>query len=135
MRSLFSAPHKVISGLALVPLSTYAQDVGSDVTTVHPRRMTPEQIATHIAGGSSEVTRRRAEGSLGRGLAKICAIFCVQNVRFRDRIKTATGASRCSATGGRKLQSAAASSDAVIPPKDKDCGVAFRRFLDDAGGA
>ena len=63
MRSLFSAPHKVISGLALVPLSTYAQDVGSDVTTVHPRRMTPEQIAAHIAGGSSEVTRRRAEGS------------------------------------------------------------------------
>jgi len=51
-KKLFSAPHKVITGLALVRLSTSTQIVRSDVTTVYPRQMTPEQIAAHIAGGS-----------------------------------------------------------------------------------
>jgi septum formation protein len=49
---LFSAPHQVITGLALVRPSTSTQIVRSDVTTVYPRPMTPAQIAAHIAGGS-----------------------------------------------------------------------------------
>jgi septum formation protein len=51
-RKLFSTPHKVISGLALVRLRDNTQVVRSDVTTVCPRKMTEEQIAKHIAGGS-----------------------------------------------------------------------------------
>jgi len=51
-RKLFSRPHKVITGLALVRLSDGREVVGSDVTVVVPRPMTDAQIATHIAGGS-----------------------------------------------------------------------------------
>jgi septum formation protein len=53
-RRLFSAPHKVITGLALVRLRDNTQVVRSDVTIVYPRKMTEEQIAKHIAGGSWE---------------------------------------------------------------------------------
>jgi len=51
-RKLFRAPHKVITGLALVRLRDNTQIVQSDVTTVYPRKMTEEKIANHIAGGS-----------------------------------------------------------------------------------
>ncbi len=53
-RKLFIAPHKVITGLALVRLRDNTQVVESDVTIVYPRKMTQEQIARHIAGGSWE---------------------------------------------------------------------------------
>jgi septum formation protein len=53
-RKLFSTPHKVITGLALIRLSDNTQIVRSDVTIVYPRKMTEEQIAKHIAGGSWE---------------------------------------------------------------------------------
>ncbi len=51
-RKLFRAPHKVITGLALVRLCDNTQVVRSDVTIVYPRKMTEAQIAKHIAGGS-----------------------------------------------------------------------------------
>jgi septum formation protein len=51
-RRLFSAPHKVITGLAIVRLSDGTQLVASDTTTVHPKRMTAKQIAEHISGGT-----------------------------------------------------------------------------------
>jgi septum formation protein len=51
-RKLFSRPHKVITGLALVRLSDHTQIVRSAVTVVYPRPMTEEQIANHLAGGS-----------------------------------------------------------------------------------
>ena len=53
-RRLFSAPHKVITGLALIRLRDHTQIVRSDVTIVYPRKMTEEQIARHIAGGTWE---------------------------------------------------------------------------------
>ena len=53
-RQLFSAPHKVITGLALVRLRDNTEIVRSDVTIVYPRKMTEEQIAKHVAGGSWE---------------------------------------------------------------------------------
>ena len=49
---LFSAPHRVVTGVAIVRLSDETELVESDSTTVYPRRMTPEQIAEHIAGGT-----------------------------------------------------------------------------------
>jgi len=49
---LFSAPHKVITGVAIVRLSDGTELVQSDITTVYPRKMTPGQIADHIKGGS-----------------------------------------------------------------------------------
>ena len=49
---LFSAPHKVITGIAIVRLSNGTELVRSDSTTVYPKKMTPEQIAEHIKGGS-----------------------------------------------------------------------------------
>jgi septum formation protein len=53
-RKLFSRPHRVITGLALVCLSEGTEIVRSDVTAVYPREMTEEQIAAHIAGRSWE---------------------------------------------------------------------------------
>ncbi len=51
-RKLFSAPHKVITGVAIVRLSDGTELVQSDSTTVYPRKMTAEQITDHIKGGS-----------------------------------------------------------------------------------
>ena len=50
-RKLFSRPHRVITGLALIRLHDGREVVGSDVTTVYPREMTEAQIARHLAGG------------------------------------------------------------------------------------
>jgi len=51
-KKLFSAPHKVITGIAIVRLRDNTELVESDSTTVYPKRMTAEQIAEHIKGGS-----------------------------------------------------------------------------------
>jgi septum formation protein len=51
-RELFSAPHKVITGIAIIRLCDGTQLVRSDSTTVYPRKMTAEQIAEHVKGGS-----------------------------------------------------------------------------------
>lgn len=50
-RKLFSRPHRVITGLALVRLRDGLEIVRSDVTTVYPRQLTDEQIARHLQGG------------------------------------------------------------------------------------
>ena len=49
---LFSTPHKVVTGLAIVRVCDNTRLVESDSTTVYPRRMTAEQIAEHVRGGS-----------------------------------------------------------------------------------
>ena len=51
-RKLFSEPHKVITGVAIVRLSDCTELLQSDSTTVYPKKMTPGQIADHIKGGS-----------------------------------------------------------------------------------
>jgi len=51
-RKLFSAPHKVITGLAIIRLSDSIEIVESDTTTVYPKKMTAEQIAAHIKSES-----------------------------------------------------------------------------------
>jgi septum formation protein len=51
-KKLFSEPHKVITGVAIVRLSDGTELVRSDSTTVYPKKMTAEQIADHIEGGS-----------------------------------------------------------------------------------
>ena len=51
-RKLFSEPHKVITGVAIVRLSDGTELVQSDSTTVYPRKMTAGQIANHVKGGS-----------------------------------------------------------------------------------
>jgi len=51
-RMLFSKPHKVVTALAIVRLSDNTRLVASDSTTVYPKRLTAEQIAQHIEGGS-----------------------------------------------------------------------------------
>jgi septum formation protein len=53
-RMIFSAPHLVITGLAILWLDKGIEIVRSDITVVHPRPMTPEQIERHIAGGTWE---------------------------------------------------------------------------------
>lgn len=53
-RKLFSRPHRVITGLALVRLADGLEIVRSDVTTVYPRKLTDEQIARHLQGGAWE---------------------------------------------------------------------------------
>ncbi|HUU20706.1 MAG TPA: nucleoside triphosphate pyrophosphatase [Sedimentisphaerales bacterium] len=47
-KKLFSKPHKVITGIAIVRLSDGIELSQSDTTTVYPKRLTSEQIAEHI---------------------------------------------------------------------------------------
>jgi septum formation protein len=51
-RMIFSAPHRVVTGLSILWLQKHIEIVRSDITIVYPRRMTPEQVARHIAGGT-----------------------------------------------------------------------------------
>jgi septum formation protein len=51
-RKLFSAPHKVITAVALVRLSDGIELCEGDTTTVYPKRLTDKQIAEHIKSGS-----------------------------------------------------------------------------------
>ena len=51
-RRLFSRPHKVITGIALVCIAKGIEIVETDITTVYPRQLTDAQIADHIAGGN-----------------------------------------------------------------------------------
>ncbi len=50
-RKLFSRPHKVITGLALVWRNKNIEIVEADTTVVYPKMLTETQIRAHIAGG------------------------------------------------------------------------------------
>ena len=52
VRKLFSGPHKVITGVAIVRLADGVELVESDTTMVYPRKLTDEQIAEHIKSKS-----------------------------------------------------------------------------------
>jgi len=51
-KKLFSAPHKVITAVAIVRLSDGTEIIESETTAVYPKKMTAEQIARHIKSGS-----------------------------------------------------------------------------------
>ncbi len=51
VRLLFSRPHKVITGLAIVKIKDKLEIVESDTTIVYPKPMTERQIAEHIKSG------------------------------------------------------------------------------------
>jgi len=51
-RMLFSQPHEVITGLALVRLSDNTEIVKSVTTIVYPKDLTEQQIADHIEFGN-----------------------------------------------------------------------------------
>jgi septum formation protein len=51
-RKLFSAPHKVITGLAIIRICDNTEQVQSDSTTVYPKSMTAGQIEEHIQSGT-----------------------------------------------------------------------------------
>ena len=51
-KKLFSAPHKVITAVAIVRLSDGTELVKSDSTTVYPKKLTAEQIARHVESSS-----------------------------------------------------------------------------------
>lgn len=50
-RMLFSAPHKVITTIALVRIDDAIEMVETETTTVYPRKLTAGQIADHIKNG------------------------------------------------------------------------------------
>jgi septum formation protein len=50
-RMLFSRPHKVITGLAIVCKNRNMQIVEAETTVVYPKRLTDAQIAEHIESG------------------------------------------------------------------------------------
>ncbi len=56
-KKLFSKPHKVITGIAIVRLSDGIELSECDTTTVYPKRLTSEQITEHI---NSESWRDKA---------------------------------------------------------------------------
>ena len=49
---LFSKPHKVITGIALFKISDNTEIVTHDVTVVHPKKMSLEQIKEHVLSGT-----------------------------------------------------------------------------------
>lgn len=51
-RMLFSQPHKVITGVALVRIADNTEIVESATTIVYPRKLTEQQIADHIKNGN-----------------------------------------------------------------------------------
>jgi septum formation protein len=51
-RMLFSKPHKVITGLAIICRMQNLEIVEADVTVVYPKKLTVAQIAGHIASGA-----------------------------------------------------------------------------------
>lgn len=52
VRKLFSKPHKVITGVALVRINDNTELVTHDVTIVYPKKMSREQIREHILSGT-----------------------------------------------------------------------------------
>jgi len=50
-RMLFSTPHRVITGVAIVRLKDQIEIVKAAETVVYPKRLTDEQIAGHIKNG------------------------------------------------------------------------------------
>jgi septum formation protein len=48
-RMLFSAPHKVITAVALIKGADKIEIVRAETTTVYPKKLTERQIAEHIA--------------------------------------------------------------------------------------
>ena len=53
-KKLFNRPHKVITGVAIVGLSSGIEIVEADTTVVYPKKLSDEQITEHINGGSWE---------------------------------------------------------------------------------
>lgn len=51
-RKLFSAPHKVITAVALVRLRDKLELLKSESTTIYPKTLSDAQIAEHIKSGS-----------------------------------------------------------------------------------
>jgi septum formation protein len=51
IRLLFNAPHRVITGLAIICKRKNLEIADSDTTIVYPRPMTEEQLAEHISSG------------------------------------------------------------------------------------
>jgi len=51
-KKLFSEPHKVITGIAIVRIVDGTELSESDATTIYPKRLTSEQIAEHIKSES-----------------------------------------------------------------------------------
>jgi septum formation protein len=52
VRKLFSRPHKVITGVAVVREADGIEIVESESTTVYPKALTDKEIAEHIRGGT-----------------------------------------------------------------------------------
>lgn len=53
-RKLFSAPHKVITAVAILHIEKQIEVVEAAVTVVYPKKLTEEQIAEHITKGDWE---------------------------------------------------------------------------------
>ena len=50
-KMLFSAPHKVITALAIVGISDGVEVVQTDTTTIYPKKLDENDIAAHISSG------------------------------------------------------------------------------------
>ena len=48
IKLLFSAPHKVITAVAIIRIKDHTQVVETDTTTVYPKKLTDKQIADYI---------------------------------------------------------------------------------------
>lgn len=73
-KKLFSGPHKVITGIAIVKLSDGVELSESDTTTIHPKRLTSGQITKHI---KSESWRDKA----GAYAIKVSGDECIERIQ------------------------------------------------------
>lgn len=51
-RMLFTSPHRVITGVAILRMKDSVRIIGSDSTTVYPKKISEHQIEEHIKGES-----------------------------------------------------------------------------------
>jgi septum formation protein len=54
VRMLFSAPHEVITGIALFKLDEHIEEVHAVTSIIYPRQLTDSQIEAHIKSGDWE---------------------------------------------------------------------------------
>jgi septum formation protein len=96
-RKLFSAPHKVVTGVAIVRMADGVEIVESDTTTIYPKVLTDKQIAEHIKSGtwrdkagayaikeSGDAFVERVEGSLTNVMGLPMELLGRMMERFTD---------------------------------------------------
>jgi septum formation protein len=83
-RRIFSKPHKVITGVAIICRARELEIVEAETTVVYPKKLTDSQIAEHIASG---IWRGKAGAYAIQGSAPSSLRYAVVKDPFVDHIE------------------------------------------------